>query len=241
MPQIQRAPQRLVRHHDAAIRYIGTRGSQNSSEHHGGVDRRDDALEQQEQRASAAPTSARASVAGEQRRRGEREVGEDHRVLRESRRRAASSRPCRSAPASAARRPRRRPARSRSESPMQGTPVRSTPKRTPISCSMPGLRLAALALRIARCAGRRTRASMRPPACASALCILSWIAFSVAMSNRPRPMPDWLVATTTRKPAWLSRAIASRLPGNRPPFVRRLDELVAVVVDHAVAVEDDRA
>ena len=45
------------------------------------------------------------------------------------------------------------------------------------------------------------------------LCIFSWIAFSVAMSNRPRPMPDWLVATTTRKPAWLSRAIASRLPG----------------------------
>jgi hypothetical protein len=31
MPQIQRAPHRLVRHHEAAIRNIGTRGSQNSS------------------------------------------------------------------------------------------------------------------------------------------------------------------------------------------------------------------
>ncbi len=31
MPQIQRAPRRLVRHHDAAMRYMGTRGSQNSS------------------------------------------------------------------------------------------------------------------------------------------------------------------------------------------------------------------
>jgi hypothetical protein len=26
-------------------------------------------------------------------------------------------------------------------------------------------------------------------------------------------MPDWLVATTTRKPAWFKRAMASRLPG----------------------------
>ena len=26
-------------------------------------------------------------------------------------------------------------------------------------------------------------------------------------------MPDWFVAMTTRKPAWFSRAIASRLPG----------------------------
>ena len=46
--------------------------------------------------------------------------------------------------------------------------------------------------------GQKNTASTRPPASASALCIFSWIAFSVAMSNRPRPMPDWLVATTTR-------------------------------------------
>jgi hypothetical protein len=39
------------------------------------------------------------------------------------------------------------------------------------------------------------------------------IALSVAMSKSPRPIPDWFVAMTTRNPAWLSRAIASRLPG----------------------------
>ena len=76
-----------------------------------------------------------------------------------------------------------------------------------------GLRLAAFALRVRRSAGSRTRRrAARPPApapCAS--CRGSRSAF--AMSNRPRPMPDWLVAMTTRKPAWLSRAIASRLPG----------------------------
>ena len=38
----------------------------------------------------------------------------------------------------------------------------------------------------------------RPPALASTLCIFSWIAFNVPMSKSPRPIPDWLVATTTR-------------------------------------------
>src|SRR5512139_3468443 len=54
---------------------------------------------------------------------------------------------------------------------------------------------------------------MRPPACATALCILAWMALSVAISNSPRASPDWLVATTTRQPSRVSRAIASRLPG----------------------------
>ena len=34
------------------------------------------------------------------------------------------------------------------------------------------------------------------------------------MSNRPRAMPDWLVATTTRQPPCVRRAIASMLPGS---------------------------
>jgi hypothetical protein len=54
---------------------------------------------------------------------------------------------------------------------------------------------------------------MRPPSGASALYILSLMAFSVAMSSSPRPTPDWLEHTTTRYPEWVSRAIASRLPG----------------------------
>jgi hypothetical protein len=33
---------------------------------------------------------------------------------------------------------------------------------------------------------------------ASALYIFSCIALSALISNRPRPMPDWLLATTTR-------------------------------------------
>ena len=33
------------------------------------------------------------------------------------------------------------------------------------------------------------------------------------MSNRPRPKPDWLDATTTRQPAWFRRATASSAPG----------------------------
>jgi hypothetical protein len=42
------------------------------------------------------------------------------------------------------------------------------------------------------------------------------------MSNRRRRIPDWLVATTTRKPARSSLAMASRL-----------------LVDDAVAVENN--
>jgi hypothetical protein len=30
------------------------------------------------------------------------------------------------------------------------------------------------------------------------VCIFWWMALRVLMSNRPRAMPDWLVATTTR-------------------------------------------
>ena len=83
-----------------------------------------------------------------------------------------------------------------------------------------------------RC-GRRTRPAR--------LCILAWIALSGRCRTGRAPMPDWLVATTTCQPAWFRRAIASSAPGIGMPLVRRLDELVAVVVDGAVAVEDDRA
>ena len=54
---------------------------------------------------------------------------------------------------------------------------------------------------------------MRPPNAASSRFIRAWIAFSVAMSNRPRARPDWLVAITVCQPAWLRRAIASSEPG----------------------------
>jgi len=46
--------------------------------------------------------------------------------------------------------------------------------------------------------GQKNTASMRAPTAAAARCIFRCIALSVAMSNSPRPMPDWLVATTTR-------------------------------------------
>src|SRR6218665_2052806 len=57
-------------------------------------------------------------------------------------------------------------------------------------------------------------ASTRPPTVASSLCILLCMALSVATSKRPRPSPDWLDATTTCQPAWLSLAIASSAPGS---------------------------
>ena len=59
------------------------------------------------------------------------------------------------------------------------------------------------------------------------------------MSNRPRPRPDWLVASTMCQPAWLSRAIASSAPGSGTHSSGELDVVVAVLVDRAVAVEDD--
>src|SRR5688500_15800147 len=40
------------------------------------------------------------------------------------------------------------------------------------------------------------------------------MALSEAMSNSPRPSPDWLEAITTCQPAWLSRATASSAPGS---------------------------
>ena len=103
--------------------------------------------------------------------------------------------------------------RSRSESPTLGTPFRSTLKRRAISSSSPGLGLAAVAVRVLRRAGRRrSRRCARRSARARGACV-SWIAFSVDTSKSPRPTPDWFVASTTWKPAWFSRAIASRLPG----------------------------
>ena len=89
------------------------------------------------------------------------------------------------------------------------------------------------------CAGRRTPRRCARPAPA-ALCIMcACTAFSAAMSIMPRPMPDWLVATTACQPAWFSRAIASSAPGIGYPFLGRLDVVVAVLVEDAVAVEDD--
>src|SRR5471030_1943906 len=101
--------------------------------------------------------------------------------------------------------------RSRRESPIAGTPTSATLKRSAISSSMPGCGLRQAQPASCAC-GHKNTASMRPPNLFTALCILSWMALSVAMSNSPLPTPDWLVATTTRKPAWVKRAIASRLP-----------------------------
>ena len=55
---------------------------------------------------------------------------------------------------------------------------------------------------------------MRPPCVASAAISFWCMVFSAAMSNRPRPSPDWLVAMTTCQPLWFSRAIASSAPGS---------------------------
>ena len=51
--------------------------------------------------------------------------------------------------------------------------------------------------------GQKNTASMRPPCAASSWFICACTALTAAMSNMPRPMPDWLVATTTCQPAWL--------------------------------------
>jgi hypothetical protein len=69
--------------------------------------------------------------------------------------------------------------------------------RGDFACSMPGLGLRQSQLSALVC-GQKKIASMRPPTWASAFSILSWIAISVSVSNRPRPTPDWLLATTTR-------------------------------------------
>ena len=53
----------------------------------------------------------------------------------------------------------------------------------------------------------------KSPTAVNNLFILACMALSVAMSNKPRPKPDWLLATTTCQPAWLRRAIASSAPG----------------------------
>ena len=89
------------------------------------------------------------------------------------------------------------------------------------------------------CAGRRTPRRCarrpRPAACSSSACI----AFSAAMSNRPRPRPDWLVAIDDVPAAVVEPRDRLQRAGQRLPFVGRLDVVVAVVVDGAVAVEDD--
>ena len=61
--------------------------------------------------------------------------------------------------------------------------------------------------------GQKNSASMRPPWRKTISIILSFMALNVAMSKSPRPMPDWLVATTMRKPPWCMRAMASIAPG----------------------------
>ena len=87
--------------------------------------------------------------------------------------------------------------------------------------------------------GQKNTASRRPPMAASSWFMCACTALTEAMSIRPRPMPDWLVATTACQPAWLSRATASSAPGIGYPFVGRLDVVVAVRVEDAVAAEDD--
>src|SRR5260221_11644227 len=82
-------------------------------------------------------------------------------------------------------------------SPMAGTPFSSVWKRAAISSSMPVRGFLQAQASTAVC-GQKKSASMRPPCRNTISIILSLIAFSVAMSNRPRPMPDWVVATAMR-------------------------------------------
>ena len=82
-------------------------------------------------------------------------------------------------------------------SPMQGTPFSSVWKRAAISSSMP-----VRGFLQPHCStsvwGQKKSASMRPPWRKTSSIILSLMALSVAMSKRPRPIPDWLVATAMR-------------------------------------------
>ena len=82
--------------------------------------------------------------------------------------------------------------------------LRSTPKRSPMSLRTGPAAACGSRSRLRACAGRRTPRRCGRPCSASSWCILACIALSVAMSNRPRPMPDWLVATTVCQPAWLA-------------------------------------
>jgi len=76
------------------------------------------------------------------------------------------------------------------------------------------------------------------PLAASMECILACMALRDTTSNRPRPKPLWLVATTTCHPAWFEFGNGFQRAGQRAPFVRRLHELRTVFVDGAVAVEN---
>jgi hypothetical protein len=80
---------------------------------------------------------------------------------------------------------------------------------------------------------------MRPPTRASAWFILAWIGVEAPMSNsRGRSR---LVGGDHGVPAGMVEAgDGLERAGKRHPFVGRLDEVVAVDVDGAVAVEDDR-
>jgi hypothetical protein len=69
--------------------------------------------------------------------------------------------------------------------------------RRATSSTIPGLGLRQPQAESGAC-GQKKNASTRPPACAAARCSVSWMAISVAVSNSPRAMPDWLVATTMR-------------------------------------------
>jgi hypothetical protein len=64
-------------------------------------------------------------------------------------------------------------------------------------------------------------------------------ALTAAMSIMPRPMPDWLVATTACQPAWFSRATASSAPGIGTHSSGAVDMVLAELVEDAVAAEDD--
>ncbi len=81
---------------------------------------------------------------------------------------------------------------------------------------------------------------MRPPACASALCIFSWMAFSVAMSKKAAADARLVGGDDDAEARVIQPRDRLEAAGNRPPFVRRLDELLAVAVDHAVAIEHDQ-
>jgi hypothetical protein len=122
---------------------------------------------------------------------------------------------------------------------MHGTPVMSTPNRIPI---LPAAsRSLASGSRIANSPewGQLNTASSRPPVCASALCILSWIRVQHAHVEEPAADARLVGRNDHAKARVVEPRDRFQASWNGPPLFRRLDEVVAVVVDHAVAVEHD--
>ena len=121
---------------------------------------------------------------------------------------------------------------------MQGTPVNSTLKRLPISTSMPGFGFRHSHFASAVC-GQKKIASSRAPACDERLVHL--LVDRVQHRHVEEAAADAGLVGRDDDPVAGVVEPGDRLEAarHRPPLVRRLDEVLAVVVHDAVAVEDD--